>query len=182
MDIKVTCTIAFLTGAAVGIAATWKFAKKKYEQIAQEEIDSVKEVFSRRYSEKKEADKPEEKPDLADYTKKLNNEGYIDKKGEPDEMVGPYVIPPDEFGEKLGHETVSLTYYADGVLADEIDEPMDDDNINKTVGREWVTHFGEYEDDSVFVRNDDLELDFEILMDCRKYSDVKSHSPHTASE
>ena len=35
MGIKVTCAIAFLTGVAVGVAATWKFAKKKYEQIAQ---------------------------------------------------------------------------------------------------------------------------------------------------
>ena len=182
MNDKLKLVTAFLSGAGIGAIVTWKLVKTKYAQIANDEIESVKEVFSRRYSEKKEANEPEEKPDLADYTKKLNNEGYIDEKGEPDEMVGPYVIPPDEFGEKLGHETVSLTYYADGVLADEIDEPMDDDNINKTVGREWVTHFGEYEDDSVFVRNDDLELDFEILMDCRKYSDVKSHSPHTASE
>ena len=38
----------FIFGAAVGSAATWTYAKKKYELIAQEEIDSVKEVFSKR--------------------------------------------------------------------------------------------------------------------------------------
>ena len=38
------------------------------------------------------------------------------------------------------------------------------------VGMESLTHFGEYEDDSVFVRNDRLKCDYEILMDERTYS------------
>lgn len=37
----------FVAGAAVGSAATWKIVKTKYEQIAQEEIDSVKEEYGR---------------------------------------------------------------------------------------------------------------------------------------
>lgn len=40
--------IAFVAGGALGSLATWMFVKKKYEQIAQEEIDSVKEVYSKR--------------------------------------------------------------------------------------------------------------------------------------
>ena len=43
---KSTNIVMFVLGAAVGSAATWYFTKKKYEQIAQEEIDSVKEAFS----------------------------------------------------------------------------------------------------------------------------------------
>ena len=35
-------------GAAIGSAVTWKLVKTKYERIAQEEIDSVKEVYSRK--------------------------------------------------------------------------------------------------------------------------------------
>lgn len=189
MNNKLMLVAAFLSGAAVGSVVTWKLVKTKYAQIAQEEIDSVKKVFSRRNNEKKEEKKveSEEKPDLTEYAKKLNEEGYTDytdvdntEKGDTNSMVGPYVIPPDEFGEKLGYETVSLTYYADGILTDEIDEPMD--KIDGIVGKDFATHFGEWEDDSVFIRNDDLKLDFEILMDCRKYSDIKKHSQHTASE
>ena len=37
--------VIFATGAVVGSLATWQFVKKKYEQLAQEEIDSVKEAF-----------------------------------------------------------------------------------------------------------------------------------------
>lgn len=36
----------FATGAIIGSLVTWKYAKTKYERIAQEEIDSVKNVFS----------------------------------------------------------------------------------------------------------------------------------------
>ena len=61
----------FIFGAAVGSAATWMYAKKKYELIAQEEIDSVKEVFSKRENSNtvKEAEfnKQEEKPDLKEF-------------------------------------------------------------------------------------------------------------------
>ena len=32
-------------GAAIGSAVTWKLVKTKYEQLAQEEIDSVKQIF-----------------------------------------------------------------------------------------------------------------------------------------
>ena len=38
----------FVVGAAVGSIVTWRYIDKKYEQIAQEEIDSVKEVFAKR--------------------------------------------------------------------------------------------------------------------------------------
>ena len=40
--------VIFAVGAVAGSAATWYFTKTKYEKIAQEEIDSVKEVFSNR--------------------------------------------------------------------------------------------------------------------------------------
>ena len=37
--------ISFVAGAAIGSLLAWKFAKDKYERIAQEEIDSVKEYY-----------------------------------------------------------------------------------------------------------------------------------------
>ena len=38
----------FAIGATIGSLVTWKLVKTKYEMIAQEEIDSVKEVFAKR--------------------------------------------------------------------------------------------------------------------------------------
>lgn len=168
----------FIGGAIIGSLATWSFVKKKYEKIAQDEIDSVKKVFSKRDSESSEAEENDDK-----YASILHEEGYVnysdisDKNGEEvEEVEKPYVISPEEFGEIEEYEKISLTYYSDGVLADENDEVVDD--VDGVIGEESLTHFGEYEDDSVFVRNDSLRSDYEILMDHRKFSDVIKDSPH----
>lgn len=47
MNNKLFGAIAFATGAAIGSVVTWFVIKTKYEQIAQDEIDSVKEEFDR---------------------------------------------------------------------------------------------------------------------------------------
>ena len=48
MNNKTVFVLAFIIGTATGVAGTYNYVKKKYEQIAQEEIDSVKEIFSRK--------------------------------------------------------------------------------------------------------------------------------------
>lgn len=186
---------SFLFGTAVGVAVSWKILKTKYEQIAQEEIDSVKEVFSKRNKEtaeflndaaktlseiKEEIDEePSEKSEgIIDYSGMCRDFGYIsenkEKKGGDYMNDYPYVISPDEFDE-IGYNTVSLTYYADGVLTDECNDPIED--VDETIGEDSLNHFGEYEDDSVFVRNDALRTDYEILRDLRNYYDIVGSSP-----
>ena len=171
MNNVVTNVIMFSAGAVVASAVTWKLTKTKYEQFAKKEIDEVKEYYKNKNSTT-DVTKNNEKQDVADYASKLAGLSYdvgidISKKGEPTMTNdGPYVISPDEFGEN-DYETVSLTYYADKVLADEYDEVVED--IDEKIGRESLLHFGEYEDDSVFVRNDQSETDYEILMDTRSY-------------
>ena len=84
----------------------------------------------------------------------------------------------DEFDELDGYEAISLKYYADGVVTDDYDEPIED--VDAIIGSDSLTRFGEYEDDSVFVRNEALKTDYEILADIRKYSDVVKSKPHYA--
>lgn len=176
------CTLSniamFAAGAVLGSVVTWRMLKTKYERIAQEEIDSVKEVFSRKYTGdqqgKIEVEKDSE--EIAEYVNRLSCEGYanhsdIEKKEVPS-VDRPYVIPPEDFGELDGYETVSLTYYADKVLTDEWGEVIED--IDELVGEDSLTHFGEYEKDSVFVRNDLLQVDYEILLDLSTYADTVS--------
>ena len=81
----------------------------------------------------------------------------------------PYVIAPDEVGE-TGYRTVSLNYYDDGVLTYENDDVIE--NVDELVGKDSLSHFGEYEDDTVYVRNDKQRIDYEILADTQKYSDI----------
>lgn len=174
---------ALSIGAAIGSAVTWKVIKTKYERIAQEEIDSVKEYYLEKYgkqanSKEKPSSKEDNKAMIDGYANNIDE--YVshsdanDEKGDSDSMddFGPEVITPDEFGEINEYDTISLTYYADEVLTDDMDIPIED--IGETVGYSFADHFGEYEDDSVFIRNHRLKCDYEILMDERKYSELES--------
>jgi len=185
-------------GVAVGSVVTWRYVEKKYEQIAQDEIDSVKEVFSKREAEFTEntearikADNAKEKPSVIEYAARLREQGYTnysdmaDEKPEevkeaPMTVDKPYVIAPEEFGDLDDYETISLTYYADQILADDNDVIVDD--VEDVVGFDSLNSFGEYEDDSVFVRNDRLKCDYEILLDQRKYSSVIRRKPHEVDD
>lgn len=176
--------IIFGTGAAIGSVVTWKLLDTKYKRIADEEIQSVKDRFSKKLEKLREEEPVEEQEEteeekqsqLNEYFSRLTELNYNNafEKGEPVTMRKPYVIPPEEFGEN-DYETVSFTYYADGVLTDEADEIVND--VEETVGADSLTHFGEYEEDSVFVRNDEQKIDYEILLDPKCYSDVKKVPP-----
>lgn len=182
---KFSNVIIFAVGAAVGSAVTWKLLKSKYEQIAQEEIDSVKEAFSKRFTPE-DSNGPQESGEpqmtLNEYSEKLKEMKYAndlaiaekEKKGVTDADMNknePYVISPEEFGELDGYDAVSLNYFADGVLTDDWDNEIED--VDDMVGLDSLNHFGEYEDDSVFVRNDRDKVDYEILLDSRNFSDLK---------
>lgn len=181
MNKTVINTVIFATGTAVGSAVTWIFVKKKYERIAQEEIDSVKEVFARRNNVENEQTETvtEETPvfDEEDYNEyEAITHGYASYAVPNIGTEKPYVISPQEFGEIEEYDRISLTCYADKILTDENDCLIED--VEGIVGLESLTHFGEYEDDSVFVRNDRLKCDYEILLDQRSYTEVLKQKPY----
>ena len=166
----------FTLGAAVGSVVTWKLVKDKYARIAQEEIDSVKEVFSKRNKSEEPVEEKDEEPvptseEVAEYKSIINNCGYSVVERVETMHDKPYVIEPEIFGEDPDYETISLTYYADGVLTDENNCIIDPGEIESLIGEESLDHFGEYEDDSVFVRNEDRKTDYEILAVPGNYDD-----------
>ena len=187
---RLTNVIMFIFGAGVGSAATWYFLKSKYEAISNEERDSYKEYYEKKVAEL--TPEPEEqpntpdpetfeklrnKPDISEYTKQYVN--YSDVKtasSEPEEekesySEKPYVITPEEFGEDDEYKTISLLYFADEVLTD--DDYAIIENVDDVVGRESLKTFGKYEDDAVYVRNDRLKCEYEILLDERHFEDIK---------
>lgn len=200
--------LLFTAGAAVGSFVTWKLVKDKYERIAQEEIDSVKETW-RRMREKDDdrqnengAESDEEDHfwnsddddeaeetmthyhDLANLYRMGRDMSAGEKpengeEGEKDQEVpigkAPYVIPPEDFGDgNYDHELHCLTYYADGVLANDWYETLD---IDDTVGDDTLEHIGDYAEDVIHVRNERLQADYEIVRDYRNFADVVATDP-----
>lgn len=187
----------FALGAAAGSLVTWKILDEKYKAIANNEIASVIEQFKKRdennevkmtehYIEKDELDdttteyKHYEKTVMGAecgdmYAEKEQYEEIVTMYADGEKIVEqvkeytkPYVISPEEFGE-YGNKTVSLTYYADFVLTDEDDEIIPDP---EAIIGDALEHFGEYEDDSVHVRDENIECDYEILKSEKTFSEV----------
>ena len=190
---KLKYVAAFTAGAAVGAAVSWKLLKNKYGQIAQEEINNVKEHY-RNKAEEAETDDDEDEPidddapwdepeepkvtrELKAYVDAINDNEYYDHYIELDEVEAPtyerpisgepYVITPEQFGDSFEHEMHSLTYYNDGILADDFDDVIYE--IDDIIGEDSLNHFGEYEPDMLYVRNDARRSDYEILRDYRNY-------------
>lgn len=222
MTSKVGTVIAFIVGAAIGGVVAWKLVKGKYEEYAQEEIDSVKDTFAKKEATlnvsglKIDADgsvdadgtlqedpraivaKDLNKPNVIELAKKINDKKayteyakpYQQPVKEPDSDESdadrpsdePYTIAPEDFGEKADYGNITLLYFADEVVTDE--DYCVIDNVDDVIGLDSLKKFGEYEDDSIFVRNDARRVDYQVLIDNRGYhKDVKnSRKPHEILE
>ena len=171
--------------AAIAAAATWVYAKDKFAKQASDDISEMKAYYKEKYeSQPKEApeEPKKEQPkteaqkkaeDLKTY-RQMARDKY--KANHEEEEGNPHVIAPEQFGENNHYDRITLTYYADHVLADENDEVIRD--VEETIGFGSLNHFGEYEADIVYVQNDILKCYYEITRDLRKYEDVAGELPY----
>lgn len=134
---------------------------------------------------KKLEEETEKEPEIAQDMDEVDNKVFFDRYTEilksytssPEEPHidnvtndKPYVVSPDEFGEADGYDIITLNYYADGVVADDWNDPIED--IGATIGEDFASHYGEYEEDVVYVRNDRLKVEYEILRSNLRYEDM----------
>jgi hypothetical protein len=84
----------------------------------------------------------------------------------------PYIITQVEFfNNELGYEQATLTYFeGDDVLVDGKDEVVDDREI--TVGDDNLSRFGHgaADHDMVYIRSEQLSMEFEIIRDHGSYT------------
>lgn len=190
--------LSFLGGAAISGVVTWKMLEKrteeKYKAISDEEIKSVKEVFTVPIVNKDLFLKKEVSPEKTDavntpnmtavakeiakqYTNYSNVAEPERREPLPWEEPRIRVIEPDKYGEKEEYDQIELTLYADGILADERD-----DIVDKEVVGDALDHMGEYDDDVVHVQDDEKKRYFEIMADNRSYEDATGKKPPEDSE
>lgn len=202
---KLGTVIAFLAGTAIGGMVAWRVANERYAKISEEDILSVKEAFRNREQKLKDeieelksklevtecleeeekvpstilsTNEHQDKGDINEYVRMVNRTKYAHTsvpQKEDHSVEAPYVISPEEFGEMDGYTQISLTYFEDDdILSDENGVIIDDPE--EIVG-DALNHFGDYEEDSVFVRSDPKRCDYEILKDLRSYAEFRSTLP-----
>ena len=191
MNDKLSSVIIFFGGVFIGGFLTWDFFKTKYEKIADEEIASVKETFAHREPRHDNNYKVEEALkgndayiniiDSNSYRNYSNTAIETDKKGGTADMElkQPYVITPEQYEDNVDYTKVSLTWYNDEVLEDDWGNVLDPDDV---IGSDALKTFGQYEKDSVFVRDDDEQIDYEVLLDTRSYKETYRHDPVEADQ
>ena len=135
-----------------------------------EEKEEVKEVEKKEYELKDIQVKDEPKTGLTNYSQITKM--YMSKDEFQSPMYDdPFVIDPSEFGENPEYDTETLTYFADGVLVDDVDDVIEEPDI--VVGLENLKIFEEFGATTVYVRNDIYKTDYEIIRDDWNYSDLK---------
>lgn len=142
-------------------------AQRKADMITSSNIIARQSynLFSKPYKAEDEEDSDDEEEDS--YENLVNMQAPSDGLAE-----APYTISQFEFinGEPY-YDKTTLNYYDDDILEEELTEGIIED-INAVVGRESLTKFGEYEDDVVFVRNEKLCTDYEIIHQHRNFADI----------
>lgn len=182
--------LIFTLGAAIGAGVTWKLVKTKYENIAKEEIDEIREYYAKKNSNMDDLACPDkfvesteaEDNKVRDYNDIIKKEGYVDysevkkeEKGAVEESFeGPVLIPEDEFADNPEYSTETFIYYADDVLADQRNNVVN--TADEIVGTEYV--FAIEDEDVVYIRNDELEMYYEIIKDPGEFKDLFPKVPH----
>ena len=189
----------FGAGVVAGAFVAARAVKEKYQQEAEEEIAEMREYYREKEQKRREAEeyeaiveeteteyKEDFKPieELEEAKEIIKDKGYINythyndtdiKENNKEEQVDEneiYIIDPEEYGGENGeYDTASLTYFKDGVLTDEVDEIV---AYNIIGGEENLQPFKDYPDcNAVYVRDDNIMVDYEILRDPYQYDEYK---------
>ena len=184
---KIKGLLIFAAGAVAGTVAGIGISKRHFEAIAAQEINEVRDYYrkvNKELEEQKEEQKEEQEntkkeevveETIEEYNNIIKHGNYVPTEEIDDEEDDysddePYIIDPSEFGNNGNYATQTCTYFADGVLVDDVDEVIEDPE--KLVGNLHVDIFRDFDATSVYVRNDWMKMDFEILKDDWFWSDL----------
>ena len=191
---------AFALGVGAGVLGTKQFFQTKYEKIANEEIESVREALSYRSGhiiEDTSLDDPEKFEEKLEENK-LENGGTIKLYSSIDNMYSVakseqvkkeiekvvetlhpeedrsedcYEITEEEYSETaLGYDKLTLHYYTKDDMLVNAD---DGDWTNNELGSEAYVRIREATEQNLYFRNDPMTTDYEVVrLDSAYYIDM----------
>ena len=153
--------LIFAAGLAVGAVAGAVIVKNKVLADAKAEIDEVREYYRESRGQKDEHVEEVKEVEKKEYELKdiqIKDEPKTEKEHTNYNQIAkmytsknefqtpmyddPFVIDPSEFGENPEYDTETLTYFADGVLVDDVDDVIEEPDI--VVGLENLKVFEEF--------------------------------------
>lgn len=187
MNSKVSFVLGVIIGASVGAVASYNVLNSKYEERIKNEVNSVKETYSKmqhELAEQNKITKEEISKHLEDLTGAL---AYTQKDPfwyrepadipveKPEELPpqkelveqkehgDPYEITKEEFGGDGEYRTIDLNFYSDGTLTDDDDIPIDNakDLFDNEIMTAFDTRVSEGHED-IYIRNPDRGTDYRI--------------------
>lgn len=188
---KIKGLLIFAAGAIAGTVAGIGMSKRHFEAIAAQEINEVRDYYRKGNKEladqlvdktsdikEEQTEEPEKievtKEEKKEYDNVIKHGNYMtmeeDEEDDYSDDDEPYIIDPSEFGNNGHYATQTCTYFADGVLVDDVDEVIEEPET--LVGNFHVDIFRDFDATSVYVRNDWMKMDFEILRDDWFWSDL----------
>lgn len=190
---KAAYLVSFICGAIVGATLMSIHKEKKNDQQTEavndiskdaveiaEQVEVSPEAVAEQLAEDIQKTANEKAVEIEELVNEIiTNNGYaVGDHTNPGTDDGPYVIGPADFGDFEDYDAISLTLLSDGILVDDRMTTIDDPE--NTVGTEYKKYFGVYpnDPDTVYIRNDELCCDFEIVKDLRTYEEVDAQRPH----
>jgi len=165
-------------GAALGSTVTFFAVRKHFSDKAEHDIQEIRNYYAQKKlpEQEAEASAPDESisEKVEQYIDILTSQNYV-ATAEDVKIVVPEtrnmpqieVIDEDEYGNKEGYDAIlSYTYYTNGVLTDENNDPLSQESISNMVGPDFYKKFV---DDVLYIRNNEMKCDFEILLDETEY-------------
>ena len=182
--------LIFIGGVFTGFCVAYKVLEKKFEQKINESVAEVVRSYNKQFDSivgkkvdvKKESEENIET--VEDPEEKKNRDMYEDLSiiyrnsqervpyNKPHEIVSDDIdiIHADEVGEIYDYTTINLTLYGDGIVADDMDEIIDDWRC--IGGKEMLKNMGIYENDALYLRNNSRKSYYTIVNTSVKFSDL----------
>lgn len=192
-------SIIFVVGAAAGAASTYFILKERFEQQANQEVEEAKAYYKELYStgavinteNAEELPEPieekvvkvdpmkrkeeKEEPDYNDIIDKLNYNKYStdvpDSEGARRPAKKPYQISMDDYNvDTTQVKKIISCFEEDGICMDN-DTKEILENVAKDIGMDNIELIGMNGEDEIYVRNEQLGIDYNIVSEPGSYED-----------
>lgn len=196
--------LIFLGGAAVGGLTATIYFKRKIDSLEEEYQKIATDAYNKYVGEFNSAAKNVDEfavnypTEDVQITSNIANRGYVSgidvgndedeyteivkeynnqEENETEDNIMPYIITPEEYGDDDDYDTKVLTAFTDKVVLDE-DNCMADieyfgDAINKKI------YSKKNKDTSIFVRDENEKVDYEIIKENISYEDYSKLTSET---